>query len=118
MTSILVTSLTAVYHASFPPSRQYLRWYLQKHPHLSAGAIAVNKVQVAAVLGRDTVEVFKLPDVVCGHPAVLPCCGVPVHAALVIAAKQALQIELKEPLIKSKNLILRHNDAILRQRIP
>jgi len=58
--------------------------------------IAVNEVQIAAILCRDTVEVFQLPDVVCGHPAVLAADGVPVHAALVIAAKQAFQIELHE----------------------
>lgn len=58
--------------------------------------IAVNEVQIAAVLLRDTVEVFKLPDVICGHPAVLAADGVPVHAALVIAAEQTFQIELHE----------------------
>ena len=37
-----------------------------------------------------------LTDVVGGHPAVLAADSVPVHAALVIAAKQAFQIELHE----------------------
>ena len=58
--------------------------------------IAVDEVQIAALFFRDAVEVFQLPDVVCGHPAVLAADGVPVHAALVIAAKQAFQIELHE----------------------
>ena len=56
--------------------------------------IAVDEVQVTAVLGRDTVEVFKLTDVICGHPAVLAANGVPIHAGLIVSAKQALQIEL------------------------
>lgn len=58
--------------------------------------IAVDEVQVAAVLCRDAVEVFQLSDVVGGHPSVLTTDGVPVHAALVIAAQQAFQIELHE----------------------
>ena len=37
-----------------------------------------------------------LTDVVGGHPAVLPPDGVPVHAALIVAAKQTFQIELHE----------------------
>lgn len=56
--------------------------------------IAVNEVQIAAVLCWDAVEVFQLTDVVGGHPAVLAADGVPVHAALVIAAQQTFQIEL------------------------
>ena len=58
--------------------------------------IAVDEIQVAAVLCRDAVEVFQLSDVICGHPAVLAADGVPVHAALVIAAEQTFQIELHE----------------------
>nr|DAO53593.1 MAG TPA: hypothetical protein [Caudoviricetes sp.] len=58
--------------------------------------IAINEVQIAAILCRDTVEVFQLTDVVCGHPAVLTANGVPVHAALVITTEQTLQIELHE----------------------
>ena len=58
--------------------------------------IAVYKIQVAAVLGRNTVEVFKLPDVVSGHPAVLPPDGVPVHTRLVVSSEQTFQIELHE----------------------
>ena len=58
--------------------------------------IAVNEVQIAAILCRDTVEVFQFTDVVCGHPAVLTANGVPVHAALVIAAEQTFQIEFHE----------------------
>ena len=58
--------------------------------------IAVNEVQVAAVLCRDAVEVFQLPDVVCGHPAVLAADGVPVHARLIVSTEQTFQIELHE----------------------
>ena len=58
--------------------------------------IAIDEVQVTTVLCRDAVKVFQFPDVVCGHPAVLATDGVPVHAALVIAAQQTFQIELHE----------------------
>ena len=58
--------------------------------------IAVDEVQVAAVLCRDAVEVFKFPDIIGGHPAVLAADGVPIHAALIIAAEQTFQIELHE----------------------
>ena len=60
--------------------------------------IAIDEVQVAAFFCRDAVEVFQLTDVVGGHPAVLPRGGVPVHAALVIAAQQAFHIEFEEVL--------------------
>ena len=58
--------------------------------------IAVDEVQVAAVLCRDTVEVFQFPDVICGHPAVLATDGVPVHAGLIVSAEQTFQIEFHE----------------------
>ena len=56
--------------------------------------IAIDEVQVAALLGGDAVEVLQLPDIVGGHPAVLPTDGIAVHPALVIAPKQTLQVEL------------------------
>ena len=61
--------------------------------------IAVDEVQIAAFLRWDAVEVFQLPDVVGGHPAVLPRGGVTVHAALIIAAQQTLHIEFEEVLL-------------------
>ena len=60
--------------------------------------IAIDEVQIAALLRRDAVEVFQLPDVVGGHPAVLPRGGVTVHAALIIAAQQTFHIEFEEVL--------------------
>ena len=60
--------------------------------------IAIDEVQIAAFLRRDAVEVFQLPDVVGGHPAVLPRGGVTVHAALIIAAQQTFHIEFEEVL--------------------
>ena len=56
--------------------------------------IAIYEIKVAAVLGRNTVEVLKLPNVVCGHPTVLPCGSVPAHAACVISSQQSVNIEL------------------------
>ena len=55
--------------------------------------IAVDEILVAALFRRNAVQVFQLPDVICGHPAVLATDGVAVHAALVIATEQTFQIE-------------------------
>ena len=60
--------------------------------------IAIDEVQIAAFLRRNAVEVFQFPDVVGGHPAVLPRGGVTVHAALIIAAQQTFHIEFEEVL--------------------
>lgn len=60
--------------------------------------IAIDEVQVAAFFSRNAVEVFQLPDVIGGHPAVLSRSGIPVHATLIIAAQQAFHIELEEVL--------------------
>ena len=56
----------------------------------------MNKGQVAALLGRNAVKVFQFTDIVGGHPTVLATNGVAVHAALVIATEQTLQIEFHE----------------------
>ena len=56
--------------------------------------IAIDQVQVSALLSRDAVHVLQFPDVVGAHPAVLPCRSIAVHAACVVAAKQTLHIEL------------------------
>lgn len=42
----------------------------------------------------DAVKVFKLPDVVCTHPAVLSCCGIAIHTALIVTTKQSVYVEL------------------------
>src|SRR5699024_10859035 len=56
--------------------------------------IAVDKVEIAAILGRDAVHILQLTDVVGAHPAVLPCRSVAVHAAGIVATEQPLHIEL------------------------
>ena len=53
-------------------------------------------LRVAALFRRDAVQVLKFPDIVCTHPAVLPCGRIAVHAALEIATKQPVHIELDE----------------------
>ena len=58
--------------------------------------VAVDKIQISALFGGDTVQVLQFPDVVGGHPAVLPRCRVAVHAAGVIAAEETFQIEFHE----------------------
>ena len=55
--------------------------------------IAVDKVEVTALFGRDAVEIFEFADIVCRHPAVLSRRSIAVHSALVISAKQTLDIE-------------------------
>ena len=67
--------------------------------HLRQGEhVAVYQIKITAQLRRDAVEVFQLTDIVGGHPAVLPCCGVTVHAGLVIAAQQTFHVEPEEVL--------------------
>src|SRR5699024_5113616 len=56
--------------------------------------IAVDKVQVSAFLGRDAIHVLQFPDIVGAHPAVLPCRGIAVHPAGIIAPEQPFHIEL------------------------
>ena len=63
---------------------------------LELGHIAIDQVQVAAFLLRNTVEVFKLPNIVSGHPAILTSDRITVHAALVVASEKPVHIELKE----------------------
>ena len=56
--------------------------------------IAIYEVQVAALFGWDPVEVFELSNIVGTHPAVLSANGIALHAALVVAAQEAIDIEL------------------------
>lgn len=56
--------------------------------------IAVDKVKIAAILGRDAVHILQFPDVVGAHPAVLPCRSIAVHAAGIIPSEQTFHIEL------------------------
>ena len=56
--------------------------------------VAVDQIGRTALFLGDGVEVFQRTDVIGGHPAVLPGDGVALHTALVIAAHQAVQIEL------------------------
>ena len=58
--------------------------------------IAINEIQVAAVLRRNAVQVFQLPDIVGGHPAVLAGSGIAGHTAGIIATEETLQIKLHE----------------------
>ena len=41
--------------------------------------VAVDEIKVTAFLGRDRIQVFQLPDVIGGEPAVLPAGGIAVH---------------------------------------
>ena len=56
--------------------------------------VAVDQIGVAAFLLGNRVQIFQFPDVVGGHPAVLPGDGVALHAGFVIAPHEAVQIEL------------------------
>ena len=58
--------------------------------------IAIDQVQVAAFLLRNTVEVFKLSDIVSGHPAILASDRITVHTALVVASEQTVHVEFEE----------------------
>jgi PncC family amidohydrolase len=58
--------------------------------------IAVDQINIAAFLGRDAVHVLHFTDIVGAHPAVLPGGCVTGHTALVVAAQQAVKIELNK----------------------
>ena len=60
--------------------------------------VAVYQIKIAAKFRRDTVDIFQLTDIVCGHPTVLPCGGVALHAGLVISTEQTFHIESEEVL--------------------
>ena len=58
--------------------------------------IAVDEIQVTALFSRDPIHVFKFPDIIGGHPAVLASCGIAIHAAGIVTSEETLQIELHE----------------------
>ena len=61
--------------------------------------IAIDEIQVAALLNRDTILILQLTDVIGGHPAVLSGDGIAVHPALVVATEQTFQVELHKILL-------------------
>ena len=75
--------------------------------------IAVYEVQVAALFGGDPVEVFELSNIVGAHPAVLSANGIALHAALVVAAQEAIDIELGKVRFLLFGCQERSSDALL-----
>src|SRR5699024_7056714 len=56
--------------------------------------VSIDQVQVTALLSRDTVKIFKFPDVIGAHPAVLAGCSIAIHPALVISTEQTIHVKL------------------------
>ena len=75
----------------------------------SPNHVAVDQIGVSALRLGDGVEVFQRADVVGAHPAVLPGDGVALHAALVVAAHQAVDVELH---IKAPLFVFRNQGAV------